>query len=249
MAAAKAATKPKTAVALRPGTNVATMEADIKRELATLGDRVGAPSGDAIQIGLDKTFKLPNGVKSNKPIDIVIVDFATARYFYEGAYDPKNITPPACFALATSPKEMVPSKDAPNKQASSCNVCPMNEFGSNGNGKACKEYRVVACLPPDADVDTPLYILKVSATALKGFDSYVTSIAAKFDTLPFGVITEVSFDEKADYPTLVFGNPRPVEADMKALAYNMRGIAKSRLAKEPDVTGYKAPAPARGKRK
>lgn len=242
--ATKAPAAPKSkALTVPKATNIVNIKDALAREVASLAGRVAAPGGDSIKVTQDKKFLLPDGTKTEGPLQLVIVDFVSANRFYEGAYDKDNITPPACFAIGDIPTALVPSVNAPVRQSDSCGACPMNQFGSAGAGKACKNARVLAVLPPDADADTPLWILNVSPTALKAFDSYVGEVARKFNLPPVGVVTEVSFDPNVDYGSLRFGNPKPNEEVNTHFA--RKEEARTRLTVEPDVSGYEAPAPSR----
>ena len=208
-----------------------------------MAGRVGAPGGDVIKVTQDKRFEFPDGTKSNGPLNLVIVDFVSANSFYEGDYDPNNITSPACFSIGTKPTMMVPSDNSPVKQSNACSSCPMNQFGSAGKGKACKNSRVLAVLPVGATADTPLMILKVSPTALKSFDAYITSVVRSFQLPPVSVITEISFDDSVSYASLRFGNPTP--NDNLEACFNRKDEAMARLLTEPDVSQYEAPAPVK----
>jgi len=176
----------------------------------------------------------------------VIVDFTVRHNFYAAAFDPKNIEAPVCFAIGSDPRKMAPSANSPLKQAVDCQTCPNNQFGSDGNGKACKNERALAVLPPDADADTPMWTLKVSPTALKGFDGFVTSVARMFQTSPVGVIASVGFDPNVTYAKLVFTDPRPNEN--LEVHFARQGEAQTMLAQEPDVSGFEAKPKAAGKR-
>lgn len=246
--AKKGASPAKTGTALAvkkvTGSAVMDIQAAMKAELASLADRVAPASGDKINVK-GKVFTLPDGSKVDT-LDVVIVDFMAVNNFYEGAYDPKNIVPPTCFAIGQIPTNLVPSSNAPVKQSDACASCPMNQFGSDGDGKACKNQRRLALLPPDADEDTPLWILDVSPTGLKSFDGYVRSAASKFGVTPVGLITQITFDPASDYPSLRFGDPRPNE--QVATHWGRRTEALERLMQEPDVSSYAAPA-AKGGRK
>jgi len=234
--------KTSTAVAVKK-TNVvslAAMQEKLRADVAALAGRTAPPSGDMIRFD-GKMFVLPDGNKVPGPLDLVLVDFLSYYNFYEGAYDKDNIVPPTCFALGLEPTSLVPSDNSPEKQASACSSCPMNQFGSAGKGKACTNNRLIAVLPPDADVDTPIWIMKVSPTALKAFDGYVTQVARQFNLPPIGVVTEVSFDENVAYPSLRFGNPRP-NANL-ADHFPRKEEAMTRLMTEPDVSQAAAPAP------
>ena len=233
------ATKPKaTAVAVKPATsgNIVSIQDTLRAQAALMAGRTQPATGASIRVTQDKQFLLPDGTKTPGPLELVIVDFTTKNMFYEGAYDPKNISPPACFSVGNDIKTMVPSKNAPAPQASDCASCPMNQFGSAGDGKACKNCRVLAVLPPDADENTPLWLLSTSPTANKGFDGYVGQVARVFEMPPVGVVTTVSFDTSVTYAKLVFGNPQPNPA--VGTHFARQEEAKTMLAVEPDVSGF-----------
>lgn len=246
MAAAKAAKKQSTAVARPRSTAVVSLKEAVQQELASLASRTGAPGGDVIRVTQDKHFALPDGVKVPGPLRVVIVDFVTARYFYDRPFDKDQVSPPACFAVSVQPTGMAPPKDVPVRQSDSCSTCPMNEFGSSGNGKACRESRDIAVIPEDADANTEIAILRASPTALKAFDSYVRSLAASMQKAPFQVVTEVSFDKNLEYASLRFGNPEPASDDLVATALALREGARSRLQAVPDFSQY-TPPPKQGR--
>jgi len=251
--AAKTATKPAAKTAAKPaGTAIAikkssgglvSIQEKMAQELAALAGRTAPGGGDKIQVK-DKMFHLPDG-STAASLDVVIVDFMGVNNFYEGTYNPKAIVPPTCFAIGQVISTMAPSDNSPVKQSDECASCPMNQFGSNNAGKACKNMRRVAVLPPDADDDTPLWVIDVSPTGLKSFDGYVRSAASKFGSLPIGLITTITLDESVDYPSLRFGNPQPNE-NME-VHWERRAEALDRLSQEPDVSSYQAAPPPRGR--
>ena len=227
----------------KTGTNIVNIRAQLEADLLKLKSQTQAGGGDKIQIkAQSKQFALPDGQLTNE-LELVIVDFVTVYQFYQGKYDPKNIVPAACFAIGEIPTQLVPSNNSPDKQSDSCSGCPNNQFGSDGDGKACKNMRRLAVLPPDADDSTPLWLLDVSPTAIKGFDGYVNSVARQFNLPPVGVITRVSFDPNQDYARLMFSDPRPNE-NLEG-CYARKGEAKDRLLQEPDVSAFVAAKPAK----
>ena len=228
-------------VALKKSASIVSIKEALALQVAGLAGRTAPPGGDAIQITQDKFFKLPDGTKAQE-LQLVIVDFLAVNRFYEGAFDKDNISPPACFAFGESPTELVPSAKSPVKQSNACASCPMNQWGSDGKGKACKNGRILAVLPPDADDDTPIMVLNVSPTALKGFDGFVNSIARQFQLPPVGVVCTVTFDANETYAKLVFSDPQP--NTMLAEHFARQGEARKRLLVEPDVSAYEAPKPA-----
>ncbi len=229
-----------TAVSTKPNTNMVSIQEALRAQAAGMAERTAPASGNSIRVTQDKKFLLPDGSKSSGPLDLVVVDFVATHNFYAGAYDKDNIQPPACFAIGTNPRDMTPSKNSPQPQAKSCQDCPMNQFGSDGTGKACKNGRALAVLPPDADADTELWKLSVSPTALKGFDGYVGTVARTFGMPPVGVVTTVEFDDSVTYAKLAFSNPVPNEC--VAVGFARQAEAREMLMAEPDVSGFVAPS-------
>lgn len=240
--AAKAApaAKPGNVVALKkPSGAVVDIQAMLRAQAAAVADKTAPASGISIRVTQDKQFVLPNGQKTDE-LDVVIVDFVSRNEFYEGAFDKDNMTAPACFAIGTTPTKLIPSANSPQVQCEDCASCPMNAFGSAGKGKACKNMRLLAVMPPDADEETPLWLLKVSPTALKGFDGYVQSLA-RAQQAPMTMITTVSFDENVTYASLRFKDAGINEN--VAVHFGRLEEAKDLLNQEPDVSRYEAPKP------
>ncbi len=236
---------PTTAVAVKASTNLVSIQEQMKAQLLAQAGKTAPASGNAIRVTQDKHFMLPDGTKTPGPLQLVILDFVSKNAFYEGAFDAKNIKPPTCFSIGADIKGMVPSKNAPVSQAPDCASCPNNQFGSDGDGKACKNCRILAVLPPDADENTPIWTLTTSPTANKGFDGFVTSVARVFQTIPLGVVATVGFDPNVTYAKLVFSDPQP--NPLFATHFGRQAEAQGMLAVEPDVSGYEAPKPiARG---
>lgn len=225
----------------------ADIDAEMQAEVAAIADRIGQPGGNLIAVTQDKQFKLPDGTTSDE-VYAVIVDFNSANMLYEGRYDPKNPAPPICFALGKVVKDLVPSEHSPQKQADRCQGCPMNEFGSDGNGKACKNQRqLILALPDNEDEDAPLYKMRVSPTAIKHFDSYVASVASKLQRPPVAVVTKIYFDPNNDYPSLRFAIDAPNPA--MAAHFGRRAEAQALLNTEPDLSQVAASEakPAKGR--
>lgn len=240
-----------TSVAVKKPTSSAlvSIKEQMARDLALVAGMTNPASGNVIRCTQDKKFIMPDGTKTEGPIDLVIVDFCTTHALYPGAFDPKNIVPPVCFAIGANPTAMVPSKNSPELQSDACGACPMNQYESaaQGKGKACKNSRLLAVLDPEADADSPMYKLSVSATALKGFDAFVAGVARQFVVPPYGVIVTVGFNPNETYGSLVFSDPRPNEN--VEVAYSRRQEAAEMLKTEPDVSSYvplvKKPMPKR----
>ena len=238
------ATKPKTTdIAVKAATNIVSLKEAMAAQIADIGNRTQPASGSAIRITQDKQFALPDGTKTPGPLQLVVVDFASKNVYYETGFDPKNIVPPNCFAMGSNPLKLIPSARAPDVQAKDCASCSMNAFGSKGKGKACSNTRVLAVLPPDANADTPMWLLSVSATAVKGFDGFVGAVARVFQTPPVGVVVTVGFNPNETYAQLTFSDP---QANVNLTDHFARQAeAQTMLAVEPDVSKFVKPTRGR----
>lgn len=253
MATAKKTTAPKTSTAVavkKPASGaIVSIQEQLRAQAAAAASKIAPAGGNKIRYSKGK-FVLPDGSEA-ETLDVVVVDFASMNTYYENGYDKDNIVPPNCFAIHPEPKGMIPSANSPDKQCDDCGSCPMNTFGSAGAGKACKNTRLLAVLPPDADADTPMWTLSVPPTAIKGFDGYVGSVLRTFQMPPVAVVTTVSLDPNEDYFKPLFGDARL--NDNLEVHFARREEAEEMLAVEPDVSSFgqtkaapaRKPAPAR----
>jgi hypothetical protein len=224
-----------------PKTEVITF--DTAKEIEELRSRLLASSGNRIRIA-NKQFHFPNGDMADE-IDIVVVDFIYANKYYSSAYVPGSVEPPDCFALEFDPKELAPSANSPDAQSSQCASCPLNQFGSRGKGKACGNRIAIAVLPSDAKLDTPLQILEISPTAIKGFSNYVSTVARVLGCLPFGVVTHVSLNPSIQQDVAIFSDPQLIEdKDYILMVRSRRQEARELLMIEPDIAAMQAQAQA-----
>lgn len=136
-------------------------------------------------------------------LSVVIVGSIDERVYYEGDYDPDNLTNPTCFALTGPGEEAKPHDKAARTQSHQCEGCPMNEWGSGnrGRGKACKEKVRLAMIPADvvADGNDPEKILgaevavaKIPVMSVKNWSNYVRFVAQSAKRPTFAVVTTVS---------------------------------------------------------
>ena len=192
------------------GTAMVNMQAEMEKEIAVIQDTLGGVAQNIINLG-GKKFKFPTGQVMEAPLEIVILGYTSKNLYYPGVYDSQNPEPPVCWSVGTKPLELVPSANAPEIQAQSCGVCPLNEFESGqGNAKACKNTREIAFVLPDAvTAEDPIYVMSVSPGALKNFDTYVKQLAEVNSVLPIAVITTVVFNPNVTHVQLAFGTGRP----------------------------------------
>lgn len=215
------------------------IQAEIAKELALIKCTV-APTGSRISTR-GKQFKLPNGQTDAGPMTVVIVDYVTQNMFYEERYDPKNLAPPSCFAIGKDIAALIPSPNSPEVQSADCASCPMNQFGSSGKAKACKNTRLLAVVSPTDDECSPIMTLSVPPKTLKDFDKYVTDVARRFNLPPVGVVTDISFDEDSEFEKFLFAVVGPNE-NLKA-HWGRKAEALEILTTEPDLSRAKAVKP------
>jgi len=241
-----------TAVAMKAGTAVSAAVRDqLDAETAALSTRINAPSGNKIKLTKKKTFKLPDGTEHPGPLTVVVVDFVSANIFHDRPYKEGEYSPPACFAAGLDVNDkLVPSKASPDVQSSTCAKCPNNEFGSKGDGKACKNLRKLAVIQGSGDdalnPESPMWLLEVSPTAGKAFDAYVSTVRTQYAVPPIGVITDVFFDPSSEFQSLRFGNPQP-NPNLE-MHFSRRAAAREMLLSEPDVSKYEKPGKKAGKK-
>lgn len=218
----------------KTGKEVQSIQDQLRNELATLKERVDPPSGFMISTK-GKVFTLPDGSSSDGPMDAVILDWVTANTYFEGIYNPKDIKPPACFAIGREVNALVPSDRSPSKQSDACKGCPMNEWGSDpqgGKGKACKNTRRLLVVPVKAKEDTQPWVISVSPTGLKHFDKYVNTLA-DLGTHPIEVATEIAFEESEPFPSLRF---KPLNKhDSVELMWALKERGQEVLVQEPNL--------------
>ena len=223
----------KKALKTHASTSMASIEEQLSQEVAGIQNQIGSVGGNKIKT-TDKVFTFPDGTIDPGPIQVVIVDFISRNLFYEGAYDANNPQPPVCFAIDKIVKNLVPSQNASDPQGESCETCAMNEWGSEGRGKACKNTRLLAVMAADATGDDEIMTIEVAPTGIKGFDAYVSTVANTYNKPPIAVVTELSFDPSKSYPKLGF---KVVGVnDNLAVHFGKRDEAKTMLESEPDTT-------------
>lgn len=204
-------------------------------EVALMKKRVNAPMGDKIKTK-GKVFTLPDGT-SGTELQCIVVDFVTAHKYYPTGYVEGSPLPPSCFALGLEQSGMTPSVNSVDKQCESCTACWANQFKSapTGKGKACKNERLLAILPLDADADTPLAILEVSPTGLTSFDAAVTKAANANKPLR-SFVTKISFSPEVAYATCRFELVSLAGKELELLAQGRKDEAMARLMTEPDTS-------------
>jgi len=122
------------------------------------------------QIGIAHSaqmFKMPDESKTESLTGIILDNNPCNAWWEIGFDESGGGTPPDCFSL----DGIRPEESCPHKQADNCLVCPMNQFGSDGRGKACKNMRRLHLLIPGTALP---YRLTLSPANLKPFNEFIT---------------------------------------------------------------------------
>lgn len=186
------------------------IEDEIKRQLAEQSGQLGALPTN--KIGLrDKQFTLPDGQKSNGPLECIVLDFVWYMVHYPGTFNSNNPQKPNCFAVGRENPEddarILKAHDSVvTPQGANCKDCLKNQWKSapSGNGKACKNQRRLIVVPPNFDEKSEPMSMYVSPGGLKNFDKYVSRLNNEHGMLPVQAITAISFDPDQTYPLLQF---------------------------------------------
>lgn len=208
---ARAAKAASTTVAANPnaGKAVTNWDEELARE-AQVAAASEANTGGA------QFFSIRGGILSfndtpipGNKIGVIIASSLFENVFYEGDYDPDNLTPPTCFAMAKEEDELAPHKtvvEHDQAQHDSCAGCPMNAWGTadKGRGKACRNTRRLALLPAgelsaagvfkayaeeEHFAKAALGALKLPVTSVKGYASFVKQVSGALKRPPFGIFS------------------------------------------------------------
>ena len=232
----------------QPGTAVANIEAEIQRQAALVGQTVSGGGGNKITID-GKTFTM-NGQTTSEPINVVILDHTRRNTWYGGVpYKRGVISPVMCFAtsepasLGGKVDNLIPVAESPSVQSEGgCNACLFDAFGSSatGEGKECKNtQRLVVILPDENPEESPLMIVDVSSTALKGYAAYVKLLSTD-GKLPLSVVTQLAFNPSMTYGSLIF---KAIGPNTNRNAHYARVVEAQMMLKQlPDLTGGEATA-------
>jgi len=118
--------------------------------------------GQMFKVGIDE--------KKESEIVGVIVDTSRVNAYWKEDYS-VGASAPDC-----SSRNAIKPDDGENQQADSCLSYPMNQFGSDGRGKACKNLRRLHILLPDEFL--PLR-LTMTSSSLRAWDDYMMMLTQK----------------------------------------------------------------------
>lgn len=216
------------------------------------------------KISLGQTISLRGGVMSigDKPIPgnsivCVILESAFVNTLYEGDFNPDELAPPVCYAVAIEEDDLAPPAAIKDKVNDTCQGCVNNEWGSaaRGRGKACRNGRRLAIIPAgeidkkskqvsiydtvDEFSDTDIVHLGLSPTNIKAYSKYVHEIFDVVQRPPFGVITKISVEPNAGTVfRVVFEYLEPInDSDILDVVYKRHLAASDGILFGFDMSG------------
>ncbi len=193
----------KKAVAKRSSTAIANVQ-ERMRQIAE--NQNVAEGGEGNFISTNNSEFTYRGTDMGTELSVIILAFAHDYTYYDRKYDPDNPTPPACFAVDdVKPRDLVCHSDSPVPQSDDCDSCELNQFGSDGGkGKVCRNHYRLAVIPSDSDYsDAEIAYIRVAPSGYSKFSSYVRTLRNKHDIPVLGCVTNLSFMEDVDYPSVV----------------------------------------------
>lgn len=215
----KKATAKKKAVARKSKSKALMSPKDMENYYKSKADaqagRLPTVEGNKVSIkGGEFTYR---GADLGDEMDVVILDFVFENVWYNAPFDPDTPRTPACAAIAEEQDLLSAFEDAAERQADTCDECPLNVFGSaeRGKGKECKNnIRIALMSVEDLESDpTNVEIVRIDIppTSLKNFKKYAKGINKVHHRPIEGVVTTIGFDEDADYEVLTFKAKNKIE--------------------------------------
>lgn len=229
----------------------ATVQQRIEGYVEKFANRERQGSGKTLSIR-GKKFRF-DGRDLGSEIDVIMLDYIFIKQYYEQEYDPDNLTPPDCFAIADEETELKPLEDSPeiqgDEETGMCDGCWANEFESaaRGKGKACQDKRRIALISAD-HFDEPNFVDTVTAesvgfltmggTSLVNWKAHTKRLGKTLKVAPFQVITTLSFDDSVDFEKLEFHVKEQIEDPdiLTALVNTVEETAED-LRNTPDFSG------------
>ena len=181
----------------------ATLPADLMSEMAAAAKDAAAaerPSTSKISLRNGMISYMGEPVKDNK-LSCIVMCASHVHAYYDGPYDPDKLRNPTCFAISMNGVDMKPHENVAHPMSDACATCPMNEWGSAGNGrkgKACKQTRRLVLLPASAADSAEevqkaeMAIVDLPVTSQKEYGKLVNQVAAVTGLPVWGAITMMS---------------------------------------------------------
>ena len=138
-------------------------------------------------------------------LDVVIIGSnpKVSKAYFDKPYDSSAAD---MFPVCTSANGITPDESTENPVSPSCATCPHNVLGSKitnsgAKSKTCSDTRALAVIA--ASDPSKVYQLLVPISAMKALRVYFKHLN-NYGVIPEEAITQLGFDDHADYPKITF---------------------------------------------
>jgi hypothetical protein len=174
--------------------NLQDLRASLAAKLQDQRSSLPPPSSARIRPVAKEGFKLPDETIVEE-LEGIVVDVRYINALYLKPFKRGEIETPTCWVVSPDANGMAPDEKSSKPRCESCEGCPMNEFGSKGAGKACKNTIRLAIVPPDADAKTTPFMLDLAPTSTTSFLKVLRTLKVPMQT----VVMTFSLDSKVEY--------------------------------------------------
>ena len=183
-------------------TNAIMSMQDLRNSLAAkLQDQrntLPPPSSPRIRPIAKEGFKLPDETVV-ETLEAIVVDVRYINALYLKPFKRGEIETPTCWVVSPDANSMAPDEKSTKPRNDDCETCQFNQFGSKGNGKACKNTIRLALIPPDANEKTVPFIMDLAPTSTTSFLKVVRGLKVPIQT----VIMNFTLDPKEEYVKII----------------------------------------------
>ena len=174
--------------------NMNDLRTQLTARLQAQRDTLPPPTSSRIRPVAKEGFKLPDESVLDE-LEGIVVDVRYINALYVKPFKRGELETPGCWSVSTDANNMVPDDTCDKKRHTDCGTCPMNEWGSKGNGKACKNSLRLGIIPTDATDATQPYIMDLAPTSMASFLKVLRGLKVPMQT----VVMNFSLDSKVDY--------------------------------------------------
>jgi len=170
------------------------LRAQLANRLQSQKSQLPPPTSVRIRPVLKEGFKLPDETIV-EVLEGIVVDVRYINALYLKPFKRGEIETPPCWSVSVDANNMAPDEKCLKAKCEDCQSCPLNEFGSKGNGKACKNTVRLAIVPVDADEKTVPFIMDLAPTSTTPFLKVLRGLQVPIQT----VVMEFTLDPKVEY--------------------------------------------------
>lgn len=178
--------------------NLQDLRASLAAKLQEQRAALPPPTSARIRPVVKEGFKLPDESVVEE-LEGIVVDIRYINALYVKPFKRGEIETPGCWVVSPDANNMAPDEKSTKPRAASCEGCQFNEFGSKGNGKACKNTVRLAIIPTDATDKTTPYLLDLAPTSTSPFLKLIRGLKVPIQT----VVLRFSLDNKVEYVKVI----------------------------------------------